>query len=66
MTDASPDLLRQVRARLVQQGTSLSKWCSENGIKRQWATAVLVGRRNGPAARAMRDRLVEETSGQGI
>lgn len=53
----SPELLWTVRAALVQQGTSLAKWYEVNGISRQWATAVLIGRRDGPAARALRDRL---------
>ena len=57
MPSPSPELLRTVRGSLVQQGSSLTKWCETNGISRQWATAVLIGRRDGPAARALRDRL---------
>lgn len=59
MDEASTELVRIVRGALIQQGSSLAKWCAENGIKRQWATAVLSGRRDGPAARALRSKLVD-------
>jgi hypothetical protein len=58
MVAASPELLRSVRAGFIQQGLSLTKWCVANEIKRQWATAVLIGRRDGPAARAMRSQII--------
>jgi hypothetical protein len=53
------DLLRTVRAGFIQQGTSLAKWCTEQGISRQWATASLAGIRKGPAARTLAARLVK-------
>lgn len=58
MLDPSPELLRDVRGQLIRQGTSLTKWCMERGISRQWATAALVGYRRGPAASALVAKLV--------
>lgn len=51
-------LLASVRAGYVMKGTSLYRWCGENGIKRQYAAEVLTGRRNGPKAQALRRRLI--------
>lgn len=51
-------LLYDVRSGFIQQGKSLSKWCAEEGVCRQYATAVIVGQRNGPAAKALRSRIV--------
>jgi hypothetical protein len=58
MDAPSPEMLRAVRASFVQQGTSFAKWCEEHGIVRQYAGAVLLGKRNGPAAKALRRRLL--------
>lgn len=58
MLDPSPELLREVRGQLIRQGTSLTKWCSEQGISRQWATAALVGYRRGPAASTLVVRII--------
>lgn len=58
MGDPSADLLLQARIGFLQQGSSLAKWCSENKITRQWATAVLTGRRNGPAAKTLREKII--------
>lgn len=64
MSDPSADLLLQVRIGFLQQGNSLAKWCSENNVKRQWATAALTGRRNGPAARELRERIISAATGR--
>jgi hypothetical protein len=56
----SLDLLRRVRSQLALHGTSLTKWCEANDISRQWATTVLVGKRNGPAAKKLRQKLIKE------
>jgi endonuclease YncB( thermonuclease family) len=47
-------LLAQVRSGFIYQGTSLSKWCIENGVCRVWATDALRGKRNGPRAAELR------------
>lgn len=56
----SKQLLAQVRGTLIIQGTSLSKWCAERGIDRVWANDALIGKRNGPKAKALRMRIVRE------
>jgi len=55
----SIQLLRSVRVGFIQQGTSLTKWCQHNGVSRQWATAVLLGKRNGNTAQLLRSRLID-------
>ncbi len=54
----SCDLLIQVRIGFLQQGISFAKWCAANGVGRQWATAALTGKRNGPAAQELRTRII--------
>lgn len=49
----------QVRVGFLKQGTTFHKWCRENNITRQWATAALTGRRNGAAAKALRGRIIQ-------
>lgn len=56
--EASPHLYTTVRAAFIQQGSSLNRYCIQEGIDRVWATNALLGKRNGPKARALRSRLV--------
>lgn len=44
-------LLLEIRTGFVGRGTSFSKWCTENGIKRQNARAAILGEWTGPKAR---------------
>lgn len=46
-------LYRTVKARFILSGTTLGKWCRENGVTFAWAYQCLTGRRTGPAANAM-------------
>jgi len=52
-------LLYAVRAAFVARHTSLSAWCKNNGITREWATRCLTGKASGNAANAMTQRLVD-------
>lgn len=54
----SSELLLQVRIGFLQQGVSFAKWCEESGISRQWATSALLGLRDGPAARRLREKII--------
>lgn len=54
-----PELARKVRAAFVLRGTTLGRWCRENGIVRQTAMNCLVGIWDGPKGRAMRHRVLE-------
>jgi hypothetical protein len=54
--DAS--LLNEVRAGFVRQGRSLHRWCQENGVAHSNARDCLLGVWNGPAATALRSRLI--------
>lgn len=60
MSEPSLELLRQVRAGFLLQGSSLAKWCAENGLSRQWVCASLTGMRRGPAAKAIMHRAVNK------
>lgn len=52
------ELLCQVRAAFVLQGTTLGAWCTAQGIVRQTAVNALVGGWNGPKGRALRQRVI--------
>lgn len=56
-----PDLHLKVRAAFVLKGTSLKQWCQSNGTYTSNARNALYGSWNGPAGRAMRERLVRES-----
>ena len=45
--------LKDVRATLVQRGTSFSKFCEDHGFIRQAVAAALNGTRNGPKSKAL-------------
>jgi len=51
-------LLAAVRAGFVQQGTSLSAWCEQNGVARQNVRTALLGGWNGPRAQELRTQIV--------
>ena len=55
--EPGPRLLRQVRAGFVLVDTSLSAWCRRHATNHAHAHRVLMGERNGPAARELRQRL---------
>lgn len=52
------ELVRLVRAGFVLQGTTLGRWCRENGIALQNARNALLGGWNGSKGQAMRARLI--------
>ena len=54
----SDDLLKDVRALLVQRGTSLAAFCRDQGFTRQAVTLAVSGRRNGPKSRALMVRFL--------
>lgn len=58
---ASPslDLHFQVRAGFVSQGTSLKRWCEENGLRPSNVRDALIGRWNGPKGIALRQQVVK-------
>lgn len=51
-------LLREVRIGFIRQGTTLARWCDENGIKRTNARTTLVGLWNGPKGKAVRSKIL--------
>ena len=59
-TKPNDSLLREVRAGLTAKGSSLHRYMiDKDGRSPQYARAVLLGRTNGEAARALRARLAE-------
>lgn len=61
ITDAPPgdELLLAARAGFVRRGLTLSHWCRVNGVQHSYAHRALRGLTNGPAAKALRTRIVE-------
>jgi hypothetical protein len=57
-TRPSVFLYQFVRARFVLKGTTLNAWCIDNKVTREWAAQCLSGRRTGPAAKALVQRLL--------
>jgi hypothetical protein len=58
MHTPSPDLLKEVRAKLVLRGTSFSAFCKAHGFVRQAVTVALSGERSGLRARALAERFL--------
>jgi hypothetical protein len=54
-----PELVRKVRANFVLQGTTLGRWCRENGIPRQNARDTLLGGWDGPKGRELRAKILK-------
>lgn len=54
-----PEILSQVRAGFVLQGTSLQAWCREQGLLRQNVRKCLLGEWNGPKAKQLRKKIIE-------
>jgi len=52
------ELVRAVRAGFTAKGTTMGRWCRENGLHDQNARAALLGGWNGPKGRALRERLI--------
>lgn len=55
---SQPDFHARVKAGFVLAGTTLNSWCHKNGVSPSYAHAVLTGATNGPAAQALRQRLL--------
>ena len=55
------DFRARVKAGFVLAGTSLHDWCRRNEVSPSYAHAVLSGATNGPAACALRERLLRES-----
>lgn len=56
--EPSVELAREVRIGFMRQGTSLTAWVRENGIRIGDARMALIGVWNGPKGRALRERIV--------
>jgi hypothetical protein len=53
------ELLRTVRAGFVKQGSSLGTWCRTNDLHLSNARQALLGSWDGPAGRALRNRIIK-------
>lgn len=56
----SKQLVNQVRAHFISQGTSLSAWCREHGHYPSNVRQALQGTWDGPKGRALRTQLCKE------
>lgn len=59
MLSPSNKLLKEVRAHVVAQGTSLAAFCRDNSFDRSSVTLALNGNRSGPKSRDLARRFVE-------
>ncbi|CAK6715499.1 conserved hypothetical protein (fragment) [Vibrio harveyi] len=53
------DLYTKVKAGFLLRGTSLHRWCIDNGVKRQAAAQALKGIWNGPKSTDLKQKLIE-------
>jgi len=53
------ELINEVRAGFVRQGTSLNAYCRENDISGKNVHKLLNGNWNGPKAKAIRKKIME-------
>jgi lambda repressor-like predicted transcriptional regulator len=58
MVTPSPQLLKDIRADLVQRGTSLAAFCTRHGFVRQAVGPALSGKRLGPRSRQLAETFV--------
>ncbi|WP_165971727.1 hypothetical protein [Meridianimarinicoccus aquatilis] len=58
-----PQTLKVVRGALVANGSTLSRWAKERGVKRQNLTKALLGEWNGPTGQAWFRAVVEDVLG---
>ena len=56
----SIELYNRVRGAFVAKGSSLKRWCQENGTHPSNARSALTGNWNGPRGQEMRRRLIKE------
>lgn len=54
----------KVKIGFLRQGTSLIKFCAENGIDRTHAFRVLKDQRTGEAAQKLKQRLIDASKGK--
>lgn len=54
----SPELLTRVRTGFMVKGTSLHKWCQENGVKYANTREVLIGAWDRPIGKKLRTELI--------
>ena len=57
--EQTKELHAAVRAGFIVRGTSLNEWCRKNGITRQYADVVLLGKSDGPKAKELRYRITD-------
>lgn len=61
-----PDLVRRVRAGFVMKGTTMHRWCREQGIAVQNVRQTLTGAWNGPKGRKLRALVIKAAGVEGI
>ncbi len=59
--NGSETLVRQVRSRFTEGGSSLRAWCIANAVSPSYAHRVLAGKKNGPAAAELRQVIIRES-----
>lgn len=56
---SGPQLYTLVRLSFLEQNNTLSGWCRQNGLTRQYVEKCLKYERDGVAARALRDMVTK-------
>lgn len=53
------ELNLEIRAGFVRQGTTLTRWCKENGLKQSNVRDAILGSWDGPKGRAVRAKVAK-------
>lgn len=56
-------MLNWARAGFILQGTTFTQWCRDHGLDRVHARVALLGQRNGPKAKALRQTVLVAAQG---
>lgn len=56
--EPSVELVQEVRIGFIRQGTTLTAWTREQGMRISDARSALIGNWNGPKGKALRERIL--------
>jgi hypothetical protein len=62
LPEPGQDLMNLVKGGFILKGKTMSGWCRENSICRTNAQWAVLGKRNGPKAQALRERLIKASN----
>ncbi|EGQ7958165.1 hypothetical protein LFR94_004489 [Vibrio vulnificus] len=59
--DPGKELYNKVKAGFIIKGTTLGAWCRQSGVKQQNVMSCLIGSWDGPKAKMLRAKVIQES-----